>query len=223
MQTRQQLLGTQGQLTLRCRLPTCILPGYWQRHALSRKDIDTIVSYIPTRLLWMSAVLSGASCPWYSLRSSSASPMEVTLSGKAVAVDLILGAARVAPSLVHKLDVDSVESFEHVPPLPRYRIPEAEVAYISRGISSQLVPRVLLGAAEPVGSIPLIYPHLGQSWVPIGIEGASICCNAVVLEQDYVHMAGPQRGFTHAPQVGIHNGQAYCLTDELVLFCANSS
>jgi hypothetical protein len=223
MQTRLQSLGTQGQLDLRCRLPTCILPGYWQRHALSRKDIDTIVSYIPTKLIWMSAMLCGVSCPWYSLRASSASPMEVTLSAKSQAVDLILDQTRFEPSLVHKLDVDSVESFEHVPPIPRYLLPEVEVSHISQGLSSQLVPRVLLGPTDPVGTIPLVYVYQGRSWVPVGIEGSAICCNAIVLEKDYEYMEGPRRGFTHAPKVGMYNGRVYCLTDELVLFCANKA
>jgi hypothetical protein len=202
-------------MTVRCRLPTCVLPAYWKRHQLSRRDIDTIVSYVPTKLVWMSAVLCGVPCPWYSLRSSSASPTDATYSGKSQAVDCMLQKLSILPSVAHKLDVDSIESFEHVPPIPKYVLPSEEIVHLSRGLASQLTPRVLLGPSEPLGIIPLVYMYHGQWWVPVGIEGDAICCNALVREADYVHSG---RGYTHAPIVGVYQETVYCLTDELVLF-----
>lgn len=222
MQTTTGPIGTEGRIQIQSRLPTCILPEYWKRHGLSRRDIDTIISYIPTKLVWMSAMLCGVPCPWYSLRSSAASPWDVTLSGKSQAVDLLLHKLDLRTSQVHKLDVDSIESFEHIPPIPKYTIPEKVFDHLASGLASQLLPRVLLGATEPVGSIPLLYDHVGSAWVPVGIEGDAICCNAVVRETDYVYRDDRRAGFTHAPMVGLYEGVVYCLTDELVLFRANT-
>jgi len=214
-------LGSQGQIQIQSRLPTCILPDYWIRHRLSRRDIDTIISYIPTKLVWMSAMLCGLPCPWYSLRSSASSPWDITLSGKSQAVDLMLQRLGHQPSLVHKLDVDSIESFEHIPPIPKCPISQGVFDHLSSGLACQLLPRMLLGPLEPVGSIPLLYEHVGRAWVPVGLEGDAICCNAVVLETDFVYPNSQHNGYTHAPMVGRYEGVVYCLTDELVLFCVN--
>lgn len=209
-----------GTLCIKSDLPTCVLPEYWRRHNLSRKDIDTIISYVPTKVVWMSALLYGIYCPWYTLRSSSASTLDITLSGKAVAVDLMLEKAQVRPSEQNKLDVDSIESFEHIPPIPRSTINREDFTYISSGVVCQLLPRTLLLPAEPIGVIPLVYLYNGMYVVPVGIEGDSICCNVIVPESEYNRHRGNKRhGFTHDPKVCSYKDIIYCLTDELILLC----
>ena len=213
-------IGSNGStMCIRSRVPTCVCPDYWRRHNLSRKDINTIIAYVPTKVIWMSALLYGISCPWYALRSSSASMMDVTLSGKAIAVDLLLERANIKPSDRNKLDVDSIESFEHIPPIPKSTINAFDFALISSGVVSQLLPRILLLPLEAIGTIPIIYRYKDLDVVPVGIEGDSICCNVVVKESLYSYMEGTSRGYTHDPKVGQFKGEVYCLTDELVLLC----
>jgi len=197
-----------------------VLPEYWRRHDLSRKDIDTIISYIPTKVIWMSALMYGIYCPWYTLRSSAASVLDVTLSGKAVAVDLLLEKAGVRPSDRNKLDVESIESFEHIPPIPKSTISPEDFRFISSGVVCQLLPRNLLLPGESIGVVPLVYMYNGMCVVPVGIEGDSICCNVIVPESTYTKHRDTQRqSFTHAPKVCSYEDVIYCLTDELILLC----
>jgi hypothetical protein len=221
LQTRTLPIGTNGSLMhIRSRVPTCVCPEYWRRHNLSRKDIDTIISYVPTKVIWMSAMMYGICCPWYTLRSSSASMMDVTLSGKAIAIDMLLAKTNIKPSSQNKLDVDSIESFEHIPPIPRSTINAIDFASISSGVVSQLLPRILLLPSETIGTIPMIYRYNDMDMVPVGIEGDSICCNVVIKESLYTYMDDIGRGYTHDPKIGQYQGEVYCLTDELVLLCA---
>lgn len=213
-------LGSNGSsMHIRSRVPTCVGPDYWRRHNLSRKDIDTIISYVPTKVVWMAAMANGICCPWYSLRSSSSSTLDVTLSGKAVAVDLLLSKASFFPSGTNRLDVESIESFEHIPPIPKSLISAADFLHISSGVVSQLLPRALLLPNEPIGTIPFLYRYSGMDVIPVGIEGDSICCNVVIPESLYAYKEDGGHGYTHDPKVCRYQGIVYCLTDELVLFC----
>jgi hypothetical protein len=223
LQTCTLPMGVNGSsIHIKSRVPTCVLPDYWRRHNLSRKDIDIIISYVPTKVIWMSAMMYGICCPWFALRSSSASMMDVTLSGKATAVDLLLEKAHLQPSENNKLDVDSIESFEHIPPIPKSTISLADFSLISSGVVSHLLPRSLLLSNEPIGTIPLVYRYKDLDVIPVGIEGDSICCNVIVRESLYMYVEGPGRGYTHDPKVGLYNGDVYCLTDELLLLCTTS-
>jgi hypothetical protein len=210
---------------VRSRVPTCICPEYWRRHSLSRQDIDTIIAYIPTKVVWMAALRYGICCPWYTLRSSAASTTDITLSGKSIAVDLILEKVQLKPPNQNKLDVDSIESFEHIPPIPKSRIDPTDFALISSGVVSQLLPRSLLHPNEPIGTIPLVYRYKDLEVIPVGLEGDSICCNVVVRESQYTYKGeegsweSSGRGYTHDPKVGQYDGTIYCLTDELILLC----
>jgi hypothetical protein len=224
MQTRSLPVGSHGgSMHIKSRVPTCVQPEYWRRHNLSRKDIDIIISYVPTKVIWMSAMMYGICCPWFTLRSSSASMMDVTLSGKALAIDLLLEKAHLKPSEHNKLDVDSIESFEHIPPIPKSIISLEDFGLISSGVVSQLLPRLLLQPSEVIGIIPLVYRYKDMDVVPVGIEGDSICCNVVVLESLYTYVEQHRRGFTHCPKVGQYKGHVYCLTDELLLLCTGTS
>ena len=203
---------------IQSRVPTCVKPDYWRRHNLSRKDIDTIIAYVPTKVIWMSAMVHGIGCPWFALRSSSSSVMDVTLSGKSQAIDLLLEKTQLTPSELNKLDVTSIESYEHIPPLPKSTISLADFNLISCGVVSQLLPRRL---SETIGMIPLVYRYKDMDVIPVGIEGASICCNIIVPEVSYTYVAEGVRGYTHDPKVGLYQGVVYCLTDELILLCSD--
>lgn len=219
MQINTIPIGEHGRMKITSYIPTVVLPSYWIRHQLSRNDIDNIMAYIPTRLVWASAVISGIQCPWFTLRASSATSMGITLAGKAFAVDLLLEEYKIIPSTINKLDLDSVESFDHVPPIPKYVIDRSTFETISRCIVSHLMPRSLLTGDEQIGEIPFLYDFLKIQWVPTGIEGNSICCNRVTIESDFVY--NRMGGFTHEPKLGIYNGATYCLTDEVILLsCA---
>lgn len=200
------------------RLPTCILPSYWSRHSLSRKDIDTIISYVPTSLLWKCAILYGITPPWYSLRSSSSSSMTVSLSGKAIAVDMLLHHTKIFPPTNESiLDVDSVESLEHVPPIPRYYVTRDIYHSLHNNICSQLVPEKLLLSGDTIGTISFLYTFLDRQWVPVSIEGASICCNAVIKKSEYKTYENFTCGYTHLSKIGKFENDLYLLTDELIL------
>ena len=205
-----------GTIQITHRMPTCISAEYWRRHDLSAKDIEKIVSYIPTNMIWIVAMSHGIHCPWFVLRSSFATMHGVTMSGKSSAVDAILVATGCPASSVSRLEVDSIESFEHVPPLPRATIPPDDHQQILGGITISMVPRALIRPDESPGIIPLLYPYKGQLWVPVGIEGPAVCCNAVVAEASYRYRENG--GTTHLPKMGIFRETPYCLTDELVLF-----
>jgi hypothetical protein len=220
MQITNRALGQHATMNIQSRVPTCVLPAYWARHGLSRQDIDTIVAYIPTKVVWMCAILYGIPCPWFTLRCSSASVMDITLSGKSTAIDLLIEHAGLAPlQNSHKLDVDSVESFEHIPPIPVHKITREDFTMISCGITSQLLPRRLLTTPDSIGVIPVIYPFNGIEWIPVGIEGDAICCNAVQSESSYTYQTGG--GYTHEPMIGNYRGEIYCLTDVLILLTAD--
>jgi hypothetical protein len=220
MQITNRTLGPNATMTIQSRMPTCVLPDYWARHGLSRKDIDTIVAYIPTKVIWMCAIMYGVPCPWFTLRCSSASVMDITLSGKSLAIDLLVKQAGLTPHQnCHKLDVDSVESFEHIPPIPRHTITREDFTFISRGITSQLLPRRLLTTPDSIGVLPVLYHFNNADWVPVGIEGDAICCNAIQTESSYTYQVGG--GYTHEPMIGNYRGVIYCLTDELILLTAD--
>ena len=210
-------IGSDGNMVVKSRLPTCILPEYWKRHQLTRRDIDIIVSYIPTKIIWMCAVAHGITCPWFTLRSSSAPTLDVTLSGKAIAIEMLIEHSGIPMYNINQLDIDSLESFEHVPPIPKHKISGKDYELVTSGIASQLIPRVLLQPGETVGTIPLIYQYKGLDWIPVGIEGDALCCNAIIKESLYVYKEGPRRGVTHDPKIGIYKSIIYCLTDELLL------
>jgi hypothetical protein len=142
--------------------------------------------------------------------------MDITLSGKSVAIDLLIEKACLRP--IHnsdRLDVDSVESFEHIPPIPKHQISREDFVFISSGIIGQLLPRRLLASPDAIGIIPLIYRFQNLDWIPVGIEGDAICCNAILPESLYEYKSGA--GYTHDPMIGNYRNEIYCLTDELVL------
>jgi hypothetical protein len=142
--------------------------------------------------------------------------MDITLSGKSVAVDLLIERTGISLTLnTDKLDVDSVESFEHIPPIPKHNIDRADFSLISSGITSQLLPRRLLPFPDAIGIIPVIYRFNELDWVPVGIEGDSICCNAIQKEALYNYKV--DAGYTHDPMIGKYGNEIYCLTDELIL------
>lgn len=142
------------------------------------------------------------------------------MSGKSLAIDLLIGQTNLQLSTQSKLDVDSIESFEHIPPIPKSTISAVDFNLIASGVVSQLIPRTLLLPNESVGIIPLVYRYKGMNVIPVGIEGEAICCNAIVPESmysnNYDHCG---QGYTHAPKVGQYRGEVYCLTDELLLLC----
>jgi hypothetical protein len=115
----------------------------------------------------------------------------------------------------HKLDTESIESFEHIPPIPKYQINKHDFALISCGIVGQLLPRRLMSSSEHIGLIPLTYQYNQLEWVPVGIEGGAICCNAIQKESLYTYQTGG--GYTHEPMIGSYQNEIYCLTDELIL------
>ena len=208
-------LGTGGAiLQIQTYIPTCVTPEYWQRHTLSRHDIETIVSYVPTLFLWLVALTHGLHCPWYSLRTSAASTLDVTMSGKATAIELLLTTLGIQPSSTNRLDLHSVESFEHVPPVPRHTIPTADFLRLTHNLVGPLLPRCLLLDTDLIPQIPFIWSYRGLPLVAVGLEGDVVCCHVVVPEANYVY--NPQ-GYTHAPLVGLFEGVVYCLTDEVLL------
>jgi hypothetical protein len=221
MQYTSYAINPSMNIVIKGHLPTCILPDYWTRHRLSRRDVDTIVAYIPTKIVWMCAILFGISCPWYTLRSSSSSTMGITMSSKAVAIDMILEKTGLRLEDIDRLDTESVESFDHIPPIPKYLLSRPEYDSISCGITNDLLPRSLSLPSEPLGIIPIIFPYMGLNWIPVGIEGDSICCNAVRREDEHIQTES-RPGITHDPKVGIWNEIVYFLTDELVLFTVKS-
>jgi len=222
MQSSTRSVYTHGSMTVQTRVPTCLLPDYWRRHQLSRKDIDIIASYVPTKVLWMYAMHYDVQCPWYSLRSSASTTPSITLTGKSTVIDIILTHENLTPqNNVNKLDTTSVESFEHIPPIPKYVVTTDEFNDICMGIVSHLMPRCLMEPGDVIDIIPRIHHLNGMVLVPTGIEGTSVCCTVIVRESDYVYkMDG---GPTHAPKVGLYQGVVYCLTDELVLLTLDST
>ena len=205
-------------------LPTCILPQYWKRHTLSREEIDTILSYLPTKFVWMVGMVYGIHCPWFLLRSSASSTMGITLSGKALALEMILGKTNTVPRDGGDpvLDIDSIESLEHIPPIPRYYVSPEDFSHVCSGIILDLLPRSLLIPGEPIGTVPFMYQYLSMNWIPVGLEGSSVCCNALIKESDYVYKTD-NRGYTHDPKVVAYVGEVYCLTDELILLTTEKS
>jgi hypothetical protein len=212
-------IGDGMQMTITLYVPTCILPEYWHRHGLSRKDIDHIVSYIPTKMLWICALAFNIRCPWYSLRVSASSIFAVTMSSKAVAVDLLLSHTQIKVSDVDTLETQSPDSFDHIPPIPMHSIDDGSFATISSGIMDDLLPAVLMDEDNVIPILPIMYQFMNRYWVPIGIEGDRICCNAVMLHTEYMkNTSNVRMGITHAPRLGMYNSTLYCLTDECVLF-----
>lgn len=217
-ETRYAIGDNGGTIHITSRIPTCICPEYWRRHQLTQADIMKIVSYVPTNVVWMAAMTCQVNCPWFVLRSSSSSTYDITLMGKSLAVDVLF--TTVPPELVSKLDTDSIESFEHIPPIPKSMISAADFHHVSSGIVSHLLPRALALPGESIGNIPLLYRYLDLDWVPVSLEGGAVCCNAVIPEALYTYM---HRGITHDPKVGLYKDVPYCLTDELILFIAPKS
>jgi hypothetical protein len=143
--------------------------------------------------------------------------MGITMSSKAIALDMILDKTGIKLDTTDRLDTESVESFDHIPPIPKYFINKTDYDVIASGLTNDLLPRSLTSSTDSVGIIPIMYPYLGTQWVPVGIEGRSICCNAAIPETIQNNFEF-RTGYTHDPKVGSHGGTIYCLTDELILF-----
>jgi hypothetical protein len=143
--------------------------------------------------------------------------MGITMSSKAIALDLILEKQGIKLNDQDRLDTDSIESFDHIPPIPKYIINREDYDVIASGITTDLLPRRLIGPNEPIGIIPIMYPYMNSNWIPVGIEGGSICCNAV-LPETTLKLSTDRTGLTHAPKIGNYRNVIYYLTDELILF-----
>ena len=218
--TKIMVLGSRGHLCLHTDLPTCILPAYWIRHHLSRQDIDIITNYIPTKLLWLCALGQGILCPWFMFRTSSSSQTDITMSGKSTAIDLILKHTGYVPPETNQLDVSSLESLDHIPPIPRISVGLDTINLLSTHISGILYPRSLLDPADDqIPEVSCMYRVHGLDVIPLGLEGTAIHCVAVVKESEYLStlVQCSSRSYTHDPRVCLYKSQVYCLTDESVL------
>ena len=153
-------------------------------------------------------------------RTSSSSQTDITMSGKSTAIDLILTHSGYVPPETNQLDVSSIESLDHIPPIPRIPVGLDTINLLSTHISGILYPRSLLDPADDqIPEVFYIYQVHGLDVIPLGLEGTAIHCVAVIKESEYLSalLHCSPRSYTHDPRVCLYEGHVYCLTDESVL------
>lgn len=207
------------------RIPSCIHPAYWVRHALSLRDIQTIVSFVPAQYIWLVAYVNQIECPWFALRPTVSSDDYMTVSAKSTAMRLLL--MRYHPDqqvcISNKLNITSPESLSHIPPIPSYILDHSTFSKLRMCISPPLVPRCLLDL-DSIPTVPFVLVYMDKCWLPVAFEGPAICCTCIVDEQSYLYTipftCPTGDSYAHAPMVCIHDNVTYCLTDESILFTA---
>lgn len=206
------------EFCIESRLPICLHPSYWQRHSLSFMDIETIMQYIPTKLMWLMAMTLGYTCRWNDIHPGSASSYDVTTGVKTDAMQHILRLSQYQDTGTNILYTPSINMYEHTPPIPLHKVSDTVFAYVSTKLVDDYRPLALYDIDNVIPSIVYLLEWGGLQWAPIRFEGDYILCTRVQPadeSESFTYWSVP--GYTHAPMVGLYNSVHYYLSDESML------
>jgi hypothetical protein len=147
-------------------LPPYVVPSYWNRYHLSAHDIKRQAQYIPAKLYWMSALWQGIDVIASAIKPSFASPQDILVLCKPLAILKIVGNPL---STISQL----VKHNRHIPPPPTAVISHEKMQLLSTMIFHELKPFDL----NPVCSL---FSYLGTNYVAVNMNDDGILLKRVV-------------------------------------------
>lgn len=202
-----ELYSNGYQFRYTVRLPIHIQPSYWERHTLSKKDINIILSNVSTQYIWLKNLLLGHRITWSHLRMSFAETYDIIITSKTLAVKKLITHA-IHPINTHHRIGSTCQI--HTPPLPIHTVPLTIFNEMLYHIYPSILPTIFQKHIE----IHFVYTFLSCNWVPTSIEDTYICMGRIIPLYSYLPKI---TGLTHMPGVCIYKGEKFVTTDEYIL------
>jgi hypothetical protein len=202
--------GTHTDYTM--HIPACLDPDYWERHQLSLVDIHSIVEHIPSWYVWCLSVVYNRFCTWSTVQVAYSTPYRLIVNNKSMALQNILKQVKydVAHRVVDRLDQTSRTLFNHLPPLPKYYVPQETFDRLLCNIVPNLEPECF----QPVlRTIPYCESFMSRLWVPVHLDGDKLCLHALVTAENTVNQ---NSALAHQPLAGRYQNVRTTLSDEVI-------
>ena len=200
-------------------IPSCIDPAYWSYHKLTQNDINTIITHIPSWLLWMTAIMYGKIVTWAMVKYSFSDIFGTMINNKTLAMQYLLQYStcshHVNMTNMDRLDMASNTIYNHTPPIPKYIIDIETFDYLTTQIVPNLQP--LRFQQEPT-TIPYCMEFKNKLWVPTTMEDCTHICMVHAYRKEN-HTVLFETGFSHLSRVGKYKGEILYLSDEVIWFC----
>lgn len=188
-------------ITVNSDLPPCLSETYWQRHLLTLRDINTVVSTVASDTVWLVCMLDGIDVASGSVKTSFDCCEGLLISGKTTAIKKLL---KLREPLIGSIDVID-DADLHQPPLPRHFIGEHEMktlATIICGRINCLTPEV----------VPGVFAFLECLWIPTNAEGVAL----VLYRLSEIKNFTRDTPVLYRPLLCQYNNIVYGLTDEVI-------
>jgi hypothetical protein len=202
--------GTHTDYTM--HIPACLDPDYWDRHQLSLVDIQSIVEHIPSWYVWCLSVVYSRFCTWSTVQVAYSTPYRLIVNNKSMALQNVLKQVNydVVGRVVDRIDQASRTVFNHIPPLPKYYVPQQTFDRLLCNMVPNLEPACFQVA--PL-TIPYCESFMNRLWVPVHLNGDKLCLHALVTEKDTINQNG---AIAHQPLIGAYQSVLVTLSDEVI-------
>ena len=195
-------------------IPSCIDPTYWKDHNLTEVDIRHIVTYIPSWLMWITAVMYDKIVTWAMVKYSFSDIFGIMVNNKVLAMQHLIQHIH-ALGTYNRIDTLSYTLYKHTPPLPKYSIDIATFDFLVTKIVPNLQPAVF---QQEHTIIPYCKDFKGKLWVPTICEGHIYICMVAIYDEHH-NTTSFGTGYSHMPKVGRYQGRIVTLSDEVIWFC----
>ena len=162
-------------ISIHMTLPPFLTSTYVTRHKLSPVDIRYLIDVLSTQIVWLSAVVLGIDMPISAIHMSKANHRDVYITNKNIVVAKLVNKLQSHTAVENK--IDSINTYGHVPSLPRHVISDTEYIFLHSIIS-------------PCTSIynnhvPSMYIWGGKQWIGLSMEGIYIYAVRIVSLEIY--------------------------------------
>jgi hypothetical protein len=197
---------------IRACLPPSLCPQTWRRSSLTPENILDIVVFFNAKYIWQLCLLIGIDVSGSAIKISFSSVHDILIGSKSIALkklsvsvgNLYAGSKcdidRMARDPVHQ---------HHIPILPRHVVSDDVLLTLSTLIpmrQSIYIPLTNHGNKS--------YMWLGQSWLPLKVEGYGIYAARLVLLADFIQAHGDIEPLARRPMVF----GDYAVTSEGIVF-----
>lgn len=202
---------------LRLTLPSCLMPSYFQRHKLCKKDVETILGTLPPRDVWLLGIAIGA---------ANLAPSCFRTAYSSLSDILITSKVTVRRNILNKFDHlfqinrdsvldDSAMSRRHDPALPKHFISQSDFTFLSHDIFPNL-------NIFQVIDVNRLFCYQGKTWIAISFEGDSIFALCTIDEDTYKISRREKYGGlrTKMPTIRVQGQIFKILCDDGILFAA---